>query len=146
MSDFPWSAFKNVFSLQNRLNDLLDSAFLDTITNLEGEWAPPVDIYENENEVIITAEIPGVEREKININVDDNILKIEGEKKAPYNNKEENIYRLECPYGKFKRIFNLSNRIDKNNITASYNDGILKVVLPKDNKTTQKKIEIIKEN
>lgn len=145
MSDFPWVSFKNVFSLHNRLNDLLDSAFLDTVTNLEGEWAPPVDIYENENEVIITAEIPGVEREKINIHVDENVLKIEGEKKAPYNSKQENIYRLECPYGKFKRVFNLSNRIDKNNITANYNDGVLKVILPKDNKTEQKKIEIIKE-
>jgi len=81
MSDYPWSSFKNIFSLQNRLNDLLDSALLDTITTLEGEWAPPVDIYENDNEVVITAEIPGVNRKQININVDENILKIEGEKK-----------------------------------------------------------------
>ena len=146
MSDYLWNSFKNIFSLQNRLNDLLDALPFDTAPNLEGEWRPPVDIYENENEVIITAEIPGMVREQINVHVDNNILKIEGEKKAPFNNKGENIYRLECPYGKFKRVFNLSNSIDKNKITANYNEGILKIILPKDNTTKQKKIEIIKES
>jgi HSP20 family protein len=146
MSDYVWNSFKNIFSHHGRLDDLLDALAFDAVSSLNGEWAPPVDIYENENEVIITAEIPGMARDEINIHVDNNILKITGEKKAPFNNKEENIYRLECPYGKFKRVFNLGNRIDKNKITANYKEGILKVILPKDNTTKQKRIEIIKES
>jgi len=82
MSDYPWTFLLRIFfRCKIGWTIFLDSALLDTITTLEGEWAPPVDIYENDNEVVITAEIPGVNRKQININVDENILKIEGEKK-----------------------------------------------------------------
>ncbi|MDY6820558.1 MAG: Hsp20/alpha crystallin family protein [Deferribacterota bacterium] len=145
MANLPWDQFKDMFSLQNALNELFEGGFYSSSTSIDGEWSPPVDIYENDEEVVIMLEIPGVEKDEIDIFIDENMLKIEGVKNPPYDNKKEDIYRLECPYGKFKRVFNIGVRVDKNKVNASYNDGVLKIVLPKDDTSKQKKIDIVKE-
>jgi HSP20 family protein len=138
--------FKELFSMRNKIDELLDAEVSDNFLKKEGNWAPPVDIYENEKEVVVTAELPGIDNDCVNIKVVENILSIEGEKKPMYNNKEEIIYRLECPYGRFKRVFSLSNVIDKNNIKANFKDGVLKITLPKENLSKQLKIEVMRED
>ena len=97
----------------------------------QDSFSPRIDISENEESILIDAEIPGVPKENLKLTLQDNILTIEGEKKKRSEEKEKNFYREERSYGKFKRSFTLPVEVDSDNVEAKFNDGTLEIKLNK---------------
>ncbi len=105
-------------------------------------WAPRVDIRENEHAFIVEADLPGVDKKDIKVQVENNILTIRGERKQVTEEKEGNNYRSERLFGMFQRTFTLSERIKTDAIKADYNNGVLTLTLPKMEELKPKQIEI----
>jgi len=99
--------------------------------NISDSFSPRIDIAEEKNQIIVTAEIPGVKKENIKITLQDNILTVEGEKKKEFEQKDKNCYRSERVFGSFKRSFTLPAEVDSENVDAKFENGILSVVLKK---------------
>jgi HSP20 family protein len=142
-----WDPWTTLPTLQDRINRLFDDAFPTRTPSREDEmslldWRPTVDTYEEGDNIVIKAELPGVKKEDVSIDVKDNVLTLKGERKHDENIREENYYRRECAYGKFQRAFTLPDAVDPNKIEASYKDGVLKVTVPKTEESKAKKIEI----
>lgn len=97
----------------------------------EKGWAPAVDIYEDEKEIVIKAELPEVKEEDIDVRVEDGQLTIKGERKFEHEEKKENYHRVERRYGSFQRTFALPDTVDAEHVNAKYDKGVLKVTLPK---------------
>jgi len=108
----------------------------------EGAWKPAVDIYETEDAVVITAELPGVNKEDVSIEVKGNILMLSGERCDVNTIDEENYYRKERCFGTFHRAFTLRDPVDPNKIKAKFKDGILKIEIPKPAQEKPKKITV----
>jgi HSP20 family protein len=97
----------------------------------QGNWAPPVDIYETESkDLVIKAELPDMTREDIEVTVEHNVLTLKGTKKLPGDVKEEQFRRVERNYGTFNRSFTLPNTVDSSKVSAEYKNGVLTVKLP----------------
>ena len=107
-------------------------------------WTPSVDISETEEELRVTAELPGMEPEDIDIFLDDGVLTIKGVRKHESEDKDEkkNFYRVERNYGRFGRSFRLPADVEPEGVSAVYKDGVLSLVLPKSEKTKSRKIEV----
>lgn len=131
-------------TLQDRINRMFDEVFPSTEREDFGlfAWQPTVDTYEKDDAIEINAELPGVNKDDIAIDVQNNVLSISGERKHDENVNENNCYRRERFYGKFQRAFTLPEGVDTDNIDASYADGVLKVTIPKTEKSQAKKIEV----
>ena len=135
------------FTIQQRLNRLFEEAFGPLA--LPGEealsataWNPSCDIYETENEIILKAEIPGMKKEDVKVNLQDNLLTLSGERKFEGETKKENYHRIERRYGVFTRSFMLPPTVDAKKITAEFKDGLLEVKLPKTEEVKPKGMEI----
>ncbi len=139
-----WDPFKDLFDLQKEINRLFETSFsrLPQRFISEESFAPAIDLYEDENEYVVEAELPGLKQDEIKVSVEDDILTISGEKKREKEVKEENLYRSERFYGKFERQIVLPQNTDKENIKASYKNGVLKVVIPKKEEAKPKKVDI----
>jgi HSP20 family protein len=126
------------------LRDEVDRMFRDFYEGRDEEsgWLPSVDIAEDKDKYVLTAELPGVKKEDVKINIHNNVLTIEGEKKSWQEKKDDNYYRGERYFGKFSRSFTLNSEIDADKIKAEYNDGILTVNLPKTEKVKPRQITI----
>lgn len=138
-----WDPFRDLSVLQDRINRV----FNEQINRSEGEntstraWTPVVDIMENEGELVVRAEIPGMHREDIDIEVTSESLTIRGERK--FNQEENEKYiRVERPYGPFQRSFSIGVPVQSDKVKASYHDGILEIVIPKAEEVRPKKIQI----
>lgn len=94
-------------------------------------WTPPVDIVENENELVLTADVPGIKMEDIDIKLEDGTLTISGSRKFESEKKEGGYHRIERAYGQFQRAFSLPESVDAEKVTAAYDNGVLRVTLPK---------------
>jgi HSP20 family protein len=105
-------------------------------------WAPTVDMFDRENEVVVRAEVPGMSKEDIDISVLGNTLTISGERKSEEEVKEDDYYYCERSYGRFQRNIALPQGVGAEDIKASYKDGVLEVVLPKKEEAKSKKIEV----
>ncbi len=105
-------------------------------------WAPRVDVYEKDNNLVIEAEIPGAKKEDIEVKVKDNAVVIRGEVKREEEKKEENYYRSERFYGKFERVIPLPTDVKIEEAKAEYQDGVLKLTIPKATAEKEVKIEI----
>jgi HSP20 family protein len=112
------------------------------LTIREGEWMPAIDVSETGKEIVVKAEIPGMEAKDIDISLNGRVLTLKGEKKTEQEEKEENYHRVERRYGSFSRSFNLPADVDSAKVKATYKDGVLKLNLPKTKEQTVKKIEI----
>jgi HSP20 family protein len=108
----------------------------------EGEWMPTVDVSETAKEIIVNAEIPGVEAKDIDVSLDGNVLTIKGERKREHEEKEENFHRIERSYGSFYRSLQLPSDVDGDRIKATYKKGVLCVTMSKTKREAGKKIEI----
>jgi len=117
-------------ALEQQLNQLFEST-LHGNEPLRGNWSPPVDIYETPSTFVLTAEVPGIPSSEIDIKVVDHTLLLRGERRWERDAEGEHFHRLESSYGKFERNFNLSERIEVDQISASLDRGVLTVVLPK---------------
>ncbi|MBN2587044.1 MAG: Hsp20/alpha crystallin family protein [Candidatus Fermentibacteraceae bacterium] len=112
------------------------------VLNAEREWAPEVDITEDADTITVRTEIPGMAREDIEIDVANGILSIKGEKKEEKEEKNKTWHRREVRYGSFSRSFTLPTDVKSDEARASYENGVLKIVLPKEEKALHRKIEI----
>ena len=105
-------------------------------------WAPPVDIFENGDNLVLKAELPGVNPDEVEIRVEDNTLYLKGERKFEKEVKEQNYHRVERTYGTFTRSFSLPNSVDADKVTANYKDGVLTLTMPKKEEAKPKTIKI----
>jgi HSP20 family protein len=105
-------------------------------------WSPAVDIFETPNEIVVKAELPGMERKDIALNLESNVLTLKGERRFLRETKEENYHRIERSYGGFSRAFSIPVTVDEEKIRADYKDGVLTIVLPKKDQVKPKQIKI----
>ena len=141
-----WDPFRNVATLQDRINRMFDEAFLRS-KELDEEvslasWKPTVDIYDTDDALILKVELPGVDKEKVTVDVKDNLLTLKGERAIDKEIKEENYYRRERSFGSFYRSFTLPTTVNPEDIKATYKDGILTVEVPKTEEKKPKQITI----
>jgi HSP20 family protein len=107
-----------------------------------GEWAPAVDILENERGITIKAELPGIDTKDIEVTVDNNVLTLKGERHVEKDARKENFHRMERAYGVFTRSFALPTHVDAAHVTADFKDGLLTVTLPRSDAAKARAIEI----
>jgi len=122
------------------VQDLFDRRF--DVSESMGELTPAVNIEENENEYLISAELPGVKKSDVKITFEDGALSISGEKRVENEEKKDNFHRIERRYGVFSRSFAIPSSIVIDKIDASFKDGVLNVVLPKAEEAKPKQIEV----
>jgi HSP20 family protein len=153
MNLVPWKSrqrgldiFEDLEDLQKEMNQLFESNWprLGRKGNGGALWAPAVDIVDEKDQIKVKADLPGMKKEDIDINLDNDILTIKGEKKEEKEIKEKDFVRSERYYGAFHRAFTLPATVDSSKVNASYKDGVLEITLPKKEgaKTKQNKIEI----
>ncbi|MEW5900375.1 MAG: Hsp20/alpha crystallin family protein [Acidobacteriota bacterium] len=147
MAIIRWDPFRDIVSLREKMNRL----FEDVVTQrgedkdlISSAWAPAVDIYEDESQLVLTAEVPGIEEKDIEIKIEDNTLSLHGERKMEKETKEENYHRIERSYGSFSRSFTLPNYVDQDNIRAEHENGVLKITMPKKPELKPRKVKILK--
>ena len=147
MAIIRWDPFRDMVTLREKMNRLFEDVFTGRGEDKElaaSTWAPAVDIYETENELIMTAEVPGIEEKDIEIKIEDNTLSLRGERKFEKETKEENYHRIERSYGSFYRAFTLPNSIDPDRIQAEHENGVLKISMPKRQELKPRKVKILK--
>jgi HSP20 family protein len=129
--------------LQEQINRLFDGAFERGVeeSNLT-TWAPAVDISENEHELVVRADLPGIDAKDLDIRVENNVLTIRGERKFEKNASQENYLRVERAYGSFSRSFSLANTVKPEGIKADYQNGVLTLNIPKREEAKPKQIKI----
>ncbi|HET7150787.1 MAG TPA: Hsp20/alpha crystallin family protein [Candidatus Acidoferrum sp.] len=138
-----WEPFRGVTTLQDQVNRLFNDVF-----ERKGEesslsaWAPAVDIYETEHELVVKADLPDVDPKDLDIRVENNILTIRGERKFEKKVSEENYLRVERSYGSFARSFTLANTVNADAIKADYQNGVLTLTVPKREEAKPKQIKI----
>ena len=146
MSIIRWRPTRDLLSIRDEVNRLFDNFFTGVPERrrglLEGEWAPSVDVAETENDVVVTAELPGVEQDDVDITITDDILTLKGEKKEEKEVKEKNYHRIERSYGSFQRSISLPSGVQADKAKAIYKDGVLHITLPKAEEAKPKQIKI----
>jgi HSP20 family protein len=138
-----WYPIREVAALQNRVNSLLqDIAGTDSETVTAASFVPAVDVYEDDEKVVLKLEIPGVREEDVDIRVENQTLSVRGERKFDSEEKQENFHRIERHYGSFFRSFSLPTTVDTDAVAATYNAGILRLELKKKASAQPKQIRI----
>jgi HSP20 family protein len=141
-----WDPFREVVSMQNRLNSLLQEhnrgAEGSNSDVTAASFAPAVDVYEDEHQVVLSLEVPGIKQEDLDIQIEKNTLTVRGERKFEKDQKEQNFHRIERRYGTFYRSFSLPATVDTEHVHATYDAGVLKLELPKKAEAKPKQIKV----
>ena len=143
-----WEPFRDLVGLQDRMNRMFDESYRGVGRSqgedwaLGGSWAPAVDIYEHDGNIVLKAELPGVDPKDVDVRLENNTLTLRGERKLDTEIKQESYHRVERTYGAFTRSFTLPSVVDQEKIKADYKDGVLKVTLPKREEAKPKQINI----
>jgi HSP20 family protein len=141
-----WDPFRDLSLLQERMNRVFEDAAVRGWKNDEPSattsWSPAVDIYETDNEIMVQAELPGVDRKDIALQLENNVLTLKGDRRFEKETNQENYHRIERSYGGFSRAFTIPTVVDEDKIRADYRDGILKIALPKKEQVKAKQIKI----
>src|SRR5271167_2948947 len=138
-----WEPFRGAATLQEQVNRLFGNVLEHSgeESNLTS-WAPAVDIYETEHELVVKADLPEVDPKDLDIRVENNLLTIRGERKFEKKVNEENYLRVERAYGSFSRTFSLANTVNSEAIKADYQNGVLTLSLPKREEAKPKQIKV----
>ena len=140
----PWRPFE--FERMRKEMDRLWDSFLEgkpaRKAREEGEWLPSLDVSETKGDLVVKAELPGIDPKDIDISLNEGILIIKGEKKQEKEEKEEGHYLVERNYGVFTRSIRLPKEVQNGKISAFYKNGVLKITLPKSEETKKKDINI----
>ena len=146
MSLMRWRPTRDLTGIREEMNRLFDSFFSGQPEHrrglLEGEWAPSVDVAETDEDIVVTAELPGVKQEEVDITIADGVLTLKGEKNEEKEVKEKNYHRIERTYGSFQRSISLPTGTEAGKAKATYKDGILCVTIPKVEEAKPKQIKI----
>ena len=140
-----WEPFRDLVTTQDRLNRLFNETmgrFMGGEGNRSGAWIPSVDIYETEQNIVLTAELPGVDPKDVEATVHEGTLYLKGERKYEKEVKEESYRHVERAYGSFARSFELPTSVDADNVQAEFKDGVLTLTMPKKEAAKAKKIKI----
>ncbi len=137
-----WEPFRDVMRTSDRLSRVFDDPFFRFFEEEGNIWSPAVDLFNEEDRVLVKAEVPGIDKNDLDIRVENNVLTITGEKKREKEIKDESAYRMERCYGKFSRSFSLPTPVNGDKVKASYKDGILEIELPKADEVKPRKIKI----
>src|SRR5205807_9056928 len=140
-----WEPFREFATLQDRINRVFRDSYAgegrdESLTT--SSFAPAVDVYEDEHNVTLKIEVPGIDEKDIDVRIENNVLTVHGERKVEKEEKEENFRRVERQYGSFTRTFTLPSTVDAERIQADYDKGILKIVLPKKAEAKPKSIKV----
>jgi HSP20 family protein len=139
-----WDPYREFATLQDRMNRLLREPFGDgreeALTT--STFAPAVDVYEDEHNVTLKIEVPGIDEKDIDVRIENNTLTVHGERKFEKEEKEENYRRVERQYGSFTRSFTLPNTVETDNVSANYEKGVLKIKLAKKAEAKPKQIKV----
>jgi HSP20 family protein len=138
-----WDPFRDVTTLQDRVNRMFGDSLARTEEGTYGTWLPPVEIFEKEDNLVVRAEMAGMNEKDIELHVENGVLTLSGEKKREKEIGKENVHRAERYYGSFIRTFALPTTVDTDKIRASYKDGVLEVVIPKAETAKPKRIAIM---
>lgn len=142
MAIIRWAPVREVVSLQNRMNSLFREFNQAEGPLTAASFVPAVDIYEDEQKVVLKLEVPGVEEKDLDIRVENNTLTVKGERKFEKEEKEENFHRIERTYGSFYRAFTLPTTVDPEQVQANYTAGVLKLELKKKAEAQPKQIKV----
>ena len=107
-----------------------------------GAWQPSVDIFENKDQIVLEAELPGLQREEVELSIENNVLTLRGERKFAKREEADNYHRVERAYGSFARSFTLPPTVQGDGANAEYQDGVLRVTLPKREEVKARRIEV----
>ena len=140
-----YDPFRDLRTLQEEVNRLfstnLTRAFGDEGIG-RGAWAPSVDIYENKDHIVLEAELPGMKQEDFDLSIENNVITLRGERKFEKTDETDNYHRVERSYGAFTRSFTLPQTVSAEGATAEYNNGVLRVTLPKREETKARRIQV----
>jgi HSP20 family protein len=140
-----YDPFRDLRTLQEEVNRLfstnLTRAFGDEGI-ARGAWAPSVDIYENKDQIVLEAELPGMKQEDFDLSIENNVITLRGERKFEKTEDTDNYHRVERSYGSFTRSFTLPQTVSAEGATAEYNNGVLRVTLPKREETKARRIQV----
>lgn len=139
-----WPSFGRLFELRDDLDRLFDSplAELTRSTQLLGGWTPALDMFEDKDNVVIRAELPGMKKDEIEVSVHDGCLTLSGERKSEQKADEGSAHRSERFFGRFQRTISLPTSVCVDKVKAQYKDGILSVTLPKSEEAKPKHINV----
>jgi len=138
-----WEPFREFSTLQDRMNRLFrDSYGSEDEALTSTAFAPPVDVYEDEHNITLKIEVPGIDEKEIDVRLENRTLSVHGERKFEKEEKEENFRRVERRYGSFTRTFTLPSTVDSENVTANYDKGVLKITLAKKTEAKPKQIKV----
>jgi len=135
----PWSA---MFDLNTPMSRMLEEFFGNERSGDVTYWGPNVDIVENDDGYEIHAELPGVKQDDVKLALNNNVLTLSGEKKQEVKEDRDNCVRLERSYGRFERSFSLPTTVQSDKVRASFQDGVLKIMLPKAEQSKARQINI----
>src|SRR6059058_6476242 len=145
MSIVRYDPFRDLRSLQEEVNRLFTGNMARSFDEegiARGSWSPNVDIYENKDQIVLEAELPGMKREDFDLSVENNVVTLRGERHFEKKDDSDNYHRVERAYGNFTRSFTLPNTVTAEGATAEYTNGVLRVTLPKREDTKARRIEI----
>jgi HSP20 family protein len=141
-----WDPFRELTQLQERM----DRLFRDNVGYSgsreealeQGSFIPPVDVYEDEHNITLKLEVPGIDQKDLDIRIENNTLTVRGERKLEKEEKQENFHRIERRYGSFVRNFQLPTTLDAEKVNANYDNGVLKITLAKKAEAKPKQIQV----
>ncbi|HKF45019.1 MAG TPA: Hsp20/alpha crystallin family protein [Thermoanaerobaculia bacterium] len=140
-----WDPYRELSTLQDRVNRIFGGGLTRRERDEEmslGAWMPPVDIVEEKDRILMTAELPGFQEKDIQIQMEGGVLTLRGERRTETEREGKTYHRMERSYGQFVRSFTLPNNVDRENIKASFHNGLLEVELPKREEARPRQIKI----
>jgi HSP20 family protein len=139
-----YDPFRELRSLQDEVNRVFSSNLNRGGDNelMRGAWSPSVDIYENKDQIVLEAELPGMKPEDVNISIENNILTIHGERRFEKKDEKDNFHRVERSYGSFTRSFTLPPTVSSEAADAVFENGVLRLTLAKREEAKPRRIEI----
>jgi HSP20 family protein len=140
----PWSSFGRLSDLRDEIDRLFDTPMteLARTSNLLSGWTPALDVYEQKDNFVVKAELPGMKKEDIQVSLHDGSLSISGERKSETKHEDADVYRAERFFGRFQRAVTLPAPVAPDKVKAQYKDGVLTVTLPKTEEAKPKQIDV----
>jgi len=145
MSIVRYDPFRDLRTLQEEVNRLFSNNLTHSFGDEgigRGAWSPTVDIYENKDQIVLEAELPGMNREDFDLTVENNVITLRGERRFEKKDEADNYHRVERAYGAFTRSFTLPQTVSGEGASAEYQNGVLRVTLPKREEAKARRIEI----
>jgi HSP20 family protein len=146
MNIVQWNPWREMETFSDRINRFFDDPLFPAFLSGEGtglvDWNPVVDIYDHDDKIVIQAELPGMEKKDMHVELKGRVITLSGERSQEKDVKEENFLQKERVYGKFSRSFSLAEGLDPDKIEADFRDGVLKIEIPKPEAKKPKKIAV----